>query len=117
MPDLASILGAIGAALLGGGTGAAVARRKPPPGTLDDHEERLDDHEQRMAHMETRLATMEMSVINAIERMRETGERIWKAIEALTGKVDRIQETMIALDVETRVEREIRRQTDKEIVK
>ncbi len=118
MPDvslLETIL-ALSTALGAGGTVGATIRR-PKPGTPEDHEQRLvkletgdPDCTERLNKLEARVNTMETTVAGAIGQLTESVNRQWKAVEKLTESVDGLKASVIELDVEARVERELRKQ-------
>lgn len=122
MPDLslAETLLAITTALGAGGTVGATLR-KPRPGTPEDHEQRIvkleaTDREcnDRIGKLETRMTSTETAIAGAIGKLTESVERQWQAVEKLTESVDGLKETVIKLDVEARVERELRKRAQEE---
>ncbi len=131
MPDLSLtevILGAI-AALGAGGSATAIVKRKPDPGTPEDHERRLLEMEHKLRDvdgialrvgaidgiagkvttLEGRMTTVETTIAIAIGGLRESHERIWKALDGVNETLDDIRRRVVALDVENSVERELRR--------
>jgi hypothetical protein len=111
MPDmtLGEIVLGLVAALGAGGSGIALARRKPAPGTPEDHEQRLAEIERRNHNLETRMSHTENVVAQALGRMTESNDRLWKAVEKLDETLDGMRASLVRVDVEATVERELRK--------
>ncbi len=119
MPDLSiaeAIVLAITTVAGSAGAGVAVSRRRPTPGTPEDHERRLEVLEiesraavARVEKLENRMTTTERTLGEALARHAESTDRLWRCIEKLDDSVDKLHATVIRLDVETGIEREERR--------
>jgi uncharacterized coiled-coil protein SlyX len=77
--------------------------------------ERAED-EVRMTKLEGRMQTTETTLAGAIGKLTESTDRQWKAIDRLTDTVDNLRGAVVEMDVETKIERALRRHppTDKE---
>lgn len=116
MPEVAlteAVLGALALLGVGGGVGATI--RKPRPGTPEDHELRLvkveaadKDCDERLDKLEARMSTIEASVAGALGRLTESVTQQGKAVEKLAESVDGLRACVNELDVEARVEREVK---------
>ena len=122
MPDLSltELLLGIVAATGVGGTGVAIARKRQPiPGTLDDHDLRIATLERadnvravidRITVLERKMAEHESLLAQAIGKLTESSDRVWRAVESAGEKLDELSNAVVRLDVETTLERELRRE-------
>jgi len=101
MPDLALselILGAAAALGMGGTAGATLRKQRTP-----------EDHEQRIVKLEERMATTEKEVAGIGGALAP----LTVSVNRLTESIDGLQAKITELDVEARVERELRRRRPK----
>lgn len=99
---------------LGAGGGAVVAaRRKPLPGTPEDHELRLQrleaadkECDERITRVEARMSAIETSVAGQLGRLTAT-------VEKLAESVDNLSDCVNEIDFEKRVEREVEKRLGK----
>jgi uncharacterized coiled-coil protein SlyX len=113
------IAATVGGAIVGG---VMAVRRMfgRDPETPEGHARRLAEAEREIATLKTelegRMQTTETTLAGAIGKLTESTDRQWKAIDRLTDTVDNLRGAVVEMDVETKIERALRRHppTDKE---
>ena len=106
MPDLSLIetILALTTALGAGGTAVGMAKR-PRPGTPEDHEQRIQKNDERITKLEHRMSTTEKDVAGITGALSPLTVSVNRLVESIDGLEAKITE----LDVEARVERELKR--------
>ena len=114
MPDVSLTEALIAAVLTLGGVGGAVAaaRRKPLPGTPEDHEQRIGKLEandrgcnEHLANLEARMSAIEKEVAGIVGALAP----LTVSMNRLTDSIDGLEAKLTELDIEARVERELKR--------